>query len=178
MANPNNIVPFIMQAEGGYANNPADPGGETQKGITWNTWQAFFGNTHDRFIAMSVADWTAIYTKNYWNPIMGNQITSQRIADIAVDWAFNSGSGNVVKHIQHILVNTFSAAISVDGGMGPMTLTALNAADEPTLWNAIVADRIAFYNALVANNPSLNVFLKGWLNRVNNLVAFEAKGTS
>lgn len=176
MANCNHIVPFILKAEGGYVNNPADPGGETNKGVTWNTWQTMFGNTHDQFMAMSQADWTTIFKKNYWDKILGDQITSQRIADIMVDWAYNSGPGTAVKHVQNILINTCSAAITTDGGIGPKTVAAINAADEPTVWNAIVADRIAFYNNLVAEKASLGQFLKGWLNRVNNIVAFEASG--
>src|ERR1035437_10952947 len=91
MANGLKIIPFIKIAEGGWVNDPNDAGGETNKGITYSVWIANFGNTHSRFMTMSDADWFLIFKKNYWDKILGDQIKSQRIADMIVDWVWGAG---------------------------------------------------------------------------------------
>ena len=176
MANCNHIVPFILRSEGGWSNTPGDAGGETNKGITYTTWQQFFGATHDRFMEMTSADWTVIFKKNYWDQVLGDQINSQRISDFSCDWIFNCGKHFPEIEIQEILVAAFGSHIGEDGDFGPATIIALNAADEPTLWNDIVAKRISYYKNLAATHPNDEEFLNGWENRVKNLQTFEATG--
>lgn len=167
MADSSNIIPFILNAEGGYANNAADLGGETNKGITWATWQQYFGDTHDRFLAMSSDDWTYIFVTGFWNGIMGNQIASQSIADFMADFYWGSGSYAIT--ILQTVLNQLGANLTVDGVMGPNTLAAVNATDPQTLLDALKAATAAYYQNIVASNPSQSVFLQGWLNRLNSL---------
>jgi lysozyme family protein len=169
MADSSNIIPFILQAEGGYVNNSADLGGETNKGITYATWQQYFGPTHNRFIAMSDADWQYIFVHGFWDTIMGDQIQSQSIADFMADFFWGSGY-YAIRHLQMVLVD-LGYQLTVDGQMGPKTLAAVNDADPQTLLDALKADRSAYYNAIVESNPSQAQFLQGWLNRLNNLYA-------
>lgn len=169
MAVSSNIIPFIKGAEGGWVNNPDDQGGETNKGITYATWEQFFGDTHDRFMAMSDADWAYIFLHGYWNAILGNQINSQAIADFLVDWYWGSGT-YAVRHLQQVL-NDLGYAVSIDGAMGPQTLAAVNAADPQTLLDALNANKAQFYQSIVDNDPSQAQFLQGWMNRLNSLYA-------
>ena len=39
MANVDKLLPFILKWEGGFANDPADAGGATNKGVTIATWK-------------------------------------------------------------------------------------------------------------------------------------------
>src|ERR1017187_7977633 len=103
MADFTHIIPFIKTAEGGWVDNVNDSGGETNKGITYTTWVSFFGADHDRFMAMSDEDWGAIFKKDYWDQMLGDQIQSQRIADIIVDWVWGSGKHYPEADIQDIL---------------------------------------------------------------------------
>jgi len=175
MADHLHIIPFILQAEGSYSNDPNDPGGETMRGVTYTTWQQFFGSDcHDRFLAMTQADWAVIFKKNYWDVALADQIASQRIADMVVDFIFNAGKFYPEKYIQDILIHSFGDQIAEDGDFGPATIAAVNAANEPILWTSIVAKRKWYYQQLVIIHPSDQEFLQGWLNRVDNLINFEA----
>jgi lysozyme family protein len=167
------IIDFIKAREGGYVNNPADDGGETNKGVTYATWCQFFGaNAHDRFMAMSDADWSYIFTNGYWNAISGDQINSVMIANFLADWYWGSGSYAIgrtyygVEYGIQAVLNSLGANIAVDGGVGPMTLAAINAADVNALYSALVANRTAFYQALAANESNDALFLTGWENRI------------
>ena len=52
-----------------------------------------------------------------------------------------------------------------DGGWGPMTLNAANAADPTALLSAFQAKRVAYYQTIVADNPAKAIYLTGWINR-------------
>ena len=176
MADFKHIIPFIRRAEGGWVNNPNDTGGETMAGVTYSTWKTFFGDTHERFIAMSDSDWGVIFKKGYWDLMLGDQIKSQRISDITVDWIWGSGKHYPEIDIQDIIVHTFNIHITEDGNFGPATIAAINATDEQKLWEAIVAKRFWYLDAIVAAHPTNGVFLKGWQNRMNHLITFETTG--
>lgn len=176
MADSTKIIPFILQAEGGYSITPGDLGGETNKGITYAVWCSVFGNdAHDRFMAMSNDDWSIIFKKLYWDKILGDSINSQRISDFICDWVWNSGIHFPEKDIQEILITSFGQHITADGCFGPATIASINSVDEPTEWADIIARRLQYYESIVAQNPSQDKFLQGWKNRVNNLVAFESQ---
>ena len=172
MADYKIIVPQLLKEEGGYVNDPKDSGGETQKGITYFTWKTVFGDTHDRFIAMSSDDWSAIFKKLYWDVMLGDQINSQRIANAIVDWVFNSGKYYPEADVQDILIHTFGAHIGEDGNFGPATIAAINQADEQKLYEDIIAKRLWFFDQCVASHPTNAKFLVGWQNRIKHLQEF------
>lgn len=188
MANSKHVVPFIKSAEGGLSKNPADTasqnpitdgsGYHTNKGITWTSWSSIFGTDADsikRFYAMNDDDWDAIFRKFYWSQMLGDSINSQRIADIIVDWVWGSGKHYPEIDVQDILIHTFGEHITEDGSFGPATVKAINEVDEQKLWDAIVAKRFWYLEQIVLAHPSQNIWLKGWKNRMNNLIAFENK---
>lgn len=164
MADSKTLAPFILKWEGGYVNNPYDKGGETNKGITYNTWKQTFGDTHQRFIAMAPEDWNKIFKKNFWDAIKGDEIKSQKVANIMADWVWGSGVYYPVKHLQKIV------GVNADGSFGPGTLAAVNRMSEDILFNKIVTDRKIFLQNIVSNDASQNVFLKGWFNRLEDLI--------
>jgi type VI secretion system secreted protein VgrG len=176
MADYKHIIPFIKKAEGGYVNDPDDAGGETNAGVTWKTWQTFFGDTHERFMAMSDEDWGTIFKKGYWDQILGDQIHSQRIADALVDWCYNSGRNTPSIDTQDILIHSFEQHISEDGQFGPATIASINSVDENALYSDIIAKRLWFFDQCVLSHPSNAKFLQGWKNRLSHLVTFESTG--
>ncbi|HTF04287.1 MAG TPA: glycosyl hydrolase 108 family protein [Bacteroidia bacterium] len=171
MADCTQIVPFIKKWEGEYGNDPDDAGGETRKGITYNTWKSVFGDTHDRFMAMSDDDWTAIFKKLFWDRIMGDQINSQSVANLLVDWVWTSGTKTPSKITQQLLIDNFGSTIAADGAFGKLSVAALNAVDQKKLFDLIVQRRFKFLDDIVAARPQNQKFLKGWQNRINDLVA-------
>jgi lysozyme family protein len=165
MASFDPIFHALMAAEGGYVNDPADPGGETKYGITiarWKAWQA-----KGRYPEMKLKDITVpiakeFYASEEWSWIMGSQIASQAVAHVLFDWTVNAGNV-AAKAAQKIL------GLPADGIIGPKSLAAINAAGD-RLANKLTSARIAFYQELAARKPNLQKFLKGWLIRANKLI--------
>jgi lysozyme family protein len=195
MADYKHIIPFIKKAEGGYVNDPADHGGETNKGITYSVWVSIFGGrAHDKFMAMTDEDWGVVFKKLFWDKILGDQFKSQRLADIMVDWVWGSGVHNPCVHLQRIINTNFGQHLVEDGVLGQTTISVLNGLDEQKLWDALVADRFAFLDSITEysvnkfkqTHPNATEadlmkytnkrFLKGWKNRMNNLIEFEKTG--
>lgn len=166
----------LLKAEGGFVNHPNDPGGATNLGITLNVWERHGVDLDgdgdidiDDLILLTPADALQVYKRRYWNPIKGDGIRSQDIANIVFDMAVNSGVGQATKTLQRQL-NKQGFSLSVDGGFGNLTLAAVNKANTPQLFNDFWEARKAFYHALVAQNPKFKSFINGWMNRLNTFV--------
>ena len=166
-ADCHHIVPFILKWEGGYARLPNDPGGETNKGVTWGTWQKFYGRTHERFMRMDTADWQLIFKRGYWDKIHGDEISSQRVADVIAEWVWLSGENIPVKNVQRLL------GLPADGMIGPATIRAINAADSQQLYEQLLAARYRFIGHIPFYNSTNWPFLDGWLNRLSAFLFFE-----
>lgn len=186
MANVDILLPFILKFEGGFVNDPADSGGATNKGVTIATWRSV-GYDKDGDGDIDVQDLKLISNKDvrdrvlkphYWDRWKADQIQSQKIANILVDWVWGSGA-NGIKIPQRLL------GVTVDGIVGAKTLAAVNAADPDVLFDRIYQARERFLhditNQSIANyekkikrkatNAELmkhtkKRFIKGWLNRL------------
>ena len=47
MGNFDNVLRIVLREEGGFVNNPADPGGMTNLGVTKRVWEEFVGHAVD-----------------------------------------------------------------------------------------------------------------------------------
>ena len=154
----------VLKREGGYVNHPDDTGGATNFGITQRVYSTFKGRSvsSEDVKNMSRAEAVSIYKTQYWDKIQGDKIKSYEVAYVLFDQAVNRGVGASVKSAQKIL------GLTQDGGMGPMTLAALNAANASNFVSSFLADARSAYAqiAQIGNNAT---FLKGWLNRVQEM---------
>ena len=166
MAKAELLMPLILKWEGGYSNHPNDNGGCTMKGITINTYRSFFGDSKNCSDLKNITDdeWLTIFKDGYWNPLKGDDILNQSIANIIVDWGWMSGVRTAAKKIQKIL------DVECDGKFGPITLTKLNKSDQEELFNSIYKERENFYYSICEKKPKQQCFLKGWLNRLEDYV--------
>lgn len=154
MASFEEAIKETLKWEGGYVNNPADPGGETNFGITKR-------DHPDLDIAnLTVEQAIEIYRKDYWNPLYG-LIDSQEVAGKIFDAGVNMGPRKAVKILQGVL------AVTVDGLFGPGTLARTNYLGEAAL-DPYKAALEAYYLSLVDKKPDLRRFLNGWRRRVNS----------
>lgn len=165
MASYKELVPFIRKWEGGFVNHKNDRGGATNKGITIGTFRSVFGQgkTIEDLKRLTEEQWMFIFKKLFWDKCKADQIQDQSIANMLVDWAWNSGAVTAIKHLQKLV------GVTADGIVGKQTLNAINSRDPMPLFINFKSERIKFYKNIVKSNPSQQVFLNGWLNRVAHI---------
>lgn len=138
MANVNQLAPFILKWEGGFVNDPADLGGATNMGVTIGTWKSC-GYDKDGDGDIDVDDLrlltredvvNRVLKPHYWDRWKADDIKSQSVANILVDWVWASGAHGI-KIPQRLL------GVSVDGIVGPKTLAAVNARNPRELFDMI-----------------------------------------
>lgn len=163
MADFKSFLKKLLMLEGGYVNHPNDKGGCTNKGITIETFRSFYGKEKNCSDLKNISDEQIekIYKTNYWDPCWGDKIQCPKIAQLIADWAVNSGTKTAIKGVQKII------GTSADGIMGPKTLKAINEYPTKDLFDELKKVRKEFYENIVKKNPSQKVFLKGWLNRLD-----------
>lgn len=168
MADVMKLVPFILQWEGGFVNDPDDLGGATNRGVTIGTYATYCKKkgypapTVERLKNLSEKDWAEILKTLYWDRWKADNIVSQSVANILVDWVWASGV-NGIKIPQQIL------GVTSDGIVGAKTLAALNARNTKELFEEIKAARVQFIEDICRKRPANNKFKKGWLNRINSI---------
>lgn len=167
MASFDKYAPKLKQWEGGFGNHPNDTGGATMCGVTLATFRQYYGEdkTVADLRAMTEAQWRHIMKGGFWDKCWADQIRSQAVAEIIVDWVVNSGPA-MIKKVQGIV------GTRQDGVMGPKTLAAINAAKAQLLHFNVKAARAAYYETIVRNRPANMTFYDGWLNR---LASFQYK---
>ncbi|MVM40667.1 hypothetical protein GO730_28280 [Spirosoma sp. HMF3257] len=165
--------PEILKHEGGFVDDPDDPGGATNKGITFATFKAHAKKdlgiepTLENLKALTDEQAGIIYKKNYWDTVKGDQIKSSSLGYALYDFNVNAGK-NSVKVMQKTL-NEMGANLTVDGGMGDKTVEAINKADPEVLFEKYQANRKQYYKDIIAKNPKLQKFEKGWMKRVDSM---------
>ncbi len=169
MANYKILVPFILESEGGYVNNPHDRGGETNKGVTMQTWRAYCAKKGKpagtaTLKAMRQSEWEEIFTSLYWNKLKADRIADQSIANLLADFAWGSGVTRAAKTLQTHL------GVTADGIVGDITLKALNSRSPLPLFGALKQARLRFVESIVRNDPTQKIFLKGWTKRINRII--------
>lgn len=168
MADVMKLVPFILKWEGGFVDDPDDLGGATNRGVTIGTYATYCKKkgypapTVERLKNLSEKDWAEILKTLYWDRWKADDIKSQSVANILVDWVWASGV-NGIKIPQQVL------GVTVDGIVGTKTLAALNARNPKELFEKIKEARVQFIEDICRKRPANNKFKKGWLNRINNL---------
>lgn len=180
----------ILDAEGGFVNDPSDPGGATNKGISWKVWQAnaysLLGIEPTLENLQSLTDNQAkiMYKALYWDKIECDDITDGDLRYLLFDFYVNAG-GNAVKELKKTL-NSLGYNLTVDSQMDYETINTINNhTDIVTLYNKFKIARKEYYNDLVNKSiaryvsqkpnateqqikaKTLKKYLDGWHNRTN-----------
>ena len=155
----------MLASEGGFTDDERDNGnklpdgrkGSTMLGVTQYNWEAHVGHqvTHDDMRKLTPADVEPLYKKKYWDVVRADELPSG-IDYLVFDMGVNAGPGRAIKLMQSAL------GVTPDGGFGPMTMAAVQAADPVELIEKFSQEKEAFYRSL----DSFPVYGTGWLNRV------------
>lgn len=149
MAKFEDAIGVLLADEGGYVNNPADPGGETKFGIS----KRRYPNVDIRNFTEQQAD--DLYRRDYWR---FDGITSQPVATKIFDSFVVMGKA-AIRLAQEVVGAT------PDGAYGPHTEAAINAMDPLLFLTRYRVFLAQHFQDIVTNNPAEGVFLKGWLKR-------------
>jgi len=165
MNNSERAIPKILKHEGGYVNNPADPGGATNKGITIATFRRYIkpGGTIADLKALTESQAVVVYKRQYWDAVSADLLPSG--VDYAVaDFAVNSGPSRAGKYLQKVV------GTAQDGVVGPATIAAARGLSAPDVINDICDERLAFMRR-IRGGRLWKTFGRGWQRRVDDVRA-------
>ena len=153
-----NFMPFIFKWEGGYDNDPDDPGGETNFGIDKRSHP---GEDIKHLTKERAAE---IYFSDYWTPLRCEELP-KGVGEVVMNIGVNAGKGRAARWLQE------ECGATVDGQIGPQTID--HACRTLNLAEALLDRTEGHYRSIAKGK--LAKFLKGWLNRNNDLRALVSK---
>jgi lysozyme family protein len=149
---------YLLKHEDGYVNDKADPGGETNSGISKRSYP----NLDIKNLTLEQAK--EIYFRDFWAKCKCEDIEDENIATKFFDLAVHTGIPQAVKLIQRAL-RAAGISVTEDGIIGAITLSAINKADSTDLLAALKSEAAGYYRLIANLNPSQKKFIEGWLNR-------------
>ena len=148
-------VKIILKHEGGYVNDPVDPGGETNMGISKRAYP--YLNIKE----LTKKDAKDIYFKDYWLKAKCSKLPEE-LRMIYFDMVVNMGKSRAVKILQKA-ITAKGVKTAVDGGIGPQTISnALKSGLEP---DRLRSYRVKYYADLIGRKPKLEKYWFGWYRR-------------
>lgn len=156
---------IVREFEGGYSNDPKDPGGPTNFGITFKTLAAWRGKpvTEADVANMSYQEAKEIYFSQYWSKSSCGAMPGP-LALAVYNVAVHAGPRDAATYLQKAL-NQNGAAVAVDGGIGGETLGAIPKAPLPD----VIGDIIDLYDAKLRAHRDYEHYKNGFNRRVNKL---------
>lgn len=184
MQNITDIAKEILKTEGGFVNDPDDPGGPTNYGVTLKTLHRL-GHDLDQNGRVDIADLkrlspdqaVQIFVQEYFYKPQIDQLPHMLHAPV-FDMYVNAGA-HAIKVLQRTLI-LFDAVVSVDGVIGPITINATQivARSAPEhLVDAYGIERVNYYLSLADARPNMRKFARtrsgekgGWIKRAERFV--------
>ena len=173
------IANSIVAREGGYVNDPADPGGATNHGVTLATLKRLRpGAGLDDLKALTGAEAARIFIRHYFTE-PGLDRLPEPLQPDAFDFYVNAGA-NAVRVLQRLL-GGMGLSCAVDGVVGPQTraLAAQAMAEAPDhLADAYGIARRNYYYALADRRPASRKYAQvrdggkgGWITRAEEFIS-------
>lgn len=172
MADFTQAFQLTIAHEGGYVNDPDDPGGETYKGVARKSWPKWLGwyiidllkgqsgfpaNLDQNEELQSEVE--NFYEIQFWNRISGSLIAEQAVANSIFDFAVNAG----VKPSSELAQK--AVRVEMDGVIGNDSITAINFVNTEIFLLRFALGKIRRYVEIVKKRPASLKYLVGWLTR-------------
>lgn len=164
---------FTREWEGGFVNDPIDPGGATKYGISLRFLRSLepkLGDIDgdvdvdaDDIMSLSPEKAVTIYRSEFWDK-MGLDRFKPVISVPVFDTAVNMGRSRAVKILQETL-SSFGLMVAADGVIGHQTIYAAEQAKPEAFADRFCMERMATYVRIVKASPALSRFFYGWANR-------------
>jgi len=147
---------LVLKSEGGWVNNPADPGGETNLGVTKRVWEEYVGHHVDTMKNLTKELVAPLYEQKYWRPCYG-EILPRGLNFVVFSMGINAGTGRSIKLLQS------SIGCVPDGVIGPKTRELISDSNCAAIIGKFSEARREYYRSL----KTFPIFGKGWLARVD-----------
>lgn len=175
MADFNQAIATVLEHEGGFVDDPVDPGGTTNFGISlrWlrQTGDLVLGDIDDDgdidaddIRALTREEAVRLYRYHFWDANEYARIAPNQVATKVFDMAVNMGPRQAHKLLQRAAQANLKHCPD-DGILGPMTFRVVNNLSTETLLPAIRSEQAGFYRILMAKKPKLEKYRNGWLRR-------------
>lgn len=170
-------VERVYKEEGGFQAQKADTGNffngkliGTKYGITPAAYHAFYKvePTQDTIKNLTKSQASPIYKKNYWDKIRGDEIKNNSVADLMLNYVVNSGSGMITPIEKIANATAGKKIVSESLPLTSQEVEAINKLNQKAFFDNLKKYRKDFYVNLVKKQPAKEVYLKGWLNRLNS----------
>lgn len=151
-------VAEVLRREGGFVDDPHDPGGATRYGIS----QRQYPHLNIRALTPDAA--RAIYRRDWWERYGYAGLPHPTVARRMLCLSVNLGPDGAHRCLQRAL-RANGEPVREDGKLGPATRAACGRVAEAALLAALRSEAAGYYRSLVTARPPLKRFLAGWLRR-------------
>lgn len=172
-------LPILLAHEGGFVNDPDDPGGATNFGISLRTLQKVGDLDGDGELDfdidgdgdvdvddirdMPIAKVRQFYKAQFWDRYRYGRIEDQGIATRVLCLSVHAGPKQAHLTLQRAL--HYHTVIAIDGLIGPLTIAGTSMVEPGRLLTELRHETAAFYRRLVKQHSKLYKYEAGWLNR-------------
>ena len=156
MSNFQECLDLVLKSEGGWVNNPSDPGGETNLGVTKRVWVEYVGHPVESLKKLTKEDVAPLYELKYWRPCYC-EVLPRGLDFVVFSMGVNAGPGRSVKLLQSAI------GCVPDGVIGPRTRELISSSNGADIIKKFSTARREYYQSL----KTFPIFGKGWLLRVD-----------
>jgi lysozyme family protein len=180
MADFKKFLTFLLNNEGGLVNDPADPGGLTNKGITLRTFKVYGRSilgveaTPANLANLTNDQAGRIYKREYWDTVFGDEIQHELLAFMLADFHVNAGYQATLVFLK--VLNSFGSNHPPSGRLTRKIMDSLSYHDPDEIYMEYKRARIAYYHSLAQEHPAFRRYLHGWIRRVNELQDVKVPG--
>lgn len=150
------LIDGVIEREGGYVDDPDDPGGETKFGISKRSYP------HVDIKSLTEDQAAHIYYTDFYLAAGLDKVPEPH-AEPVLDLAVHSGIRQAVRLAQQVL------KVPADGILGPQTVKAFHGINHLTFRRRFVLERLLFYLTLILAKPVRVKYARGWFRRALEL---------
>ena len=147
---------LVLKSESGWVNNPQDPGGETNLGVTKRVWEEYVGHPVESLKKLTAKDVAPLYELKYWRPCYG-EVLPRGLDFLCFSFGINAGCGRSVKLLQQ------SLGLIPDGIIGPRVMQKLRESNIADVIKGFSESRRNYYKSL----KTFPIFGRGWISRTD-----------
>lgn len=163
-----------FDTEGGYVDDPDDPGGATNHGISLRFLRGL-GDPEldldgdgdldaDDVRALTRDDAAELIYAHFWQGYRYADLPTEIGAKV-FDLGVNMGPRPIGRCLQRAVRAVHGPRLVEDGVIGPKTLRAVDQVYGPALLPALRSEAAGYYRVLIARDPTREKYQEGWLTR-------------